>query len=230
MYKAFQDLSTPLVADACLRLGLPLRVAPPGVAAVVPGDRLAGPVLPVRHYGSVDVFLEAFGLAGPGDVLVVDNGGRRDEACVGDLAVLEAEAAGVSGLVVWGLHRDTRDIVEIGLPVFSYGAYPPGPVRLDDREPDALLSARCGEHRVDADDVVLADEDGVLFVAAARVEEVFEVADGIRATEREQARQIRAGRTLREQTRFGEYLAGRAEDPAYSFRAHLRRIGGAIEE
>jgi regulator of RNase E activity RraA len=53
------------------------------------------------------VFLEALGSAGYGDVLVVDNGGRADEACVGDLVVLEAQAAGVSGMVVWGLHRDT---------------------------------------------------------------------------------------------------------------------------
>jgi hypothetical protein len=38
-------------------------------------------VLPVRHYGSVDVFLEAFGRAQAGDVPVIDNGGRSDEAC-----------------------------------------------------------------------------------------------------------------------------------------------------
>ena len=102
MREAFADLSTPLVADACLRCGVPLRAAHPGIRAVVAGQRIAGRVLPVRHYGSVDVFLEAFGQAESGDVLVVDNGGRSDEACVGDLAVLEAEAAGVAGLLVWG--------------------------------------------------------------------------------------------------------------------------------
>jgi 4-hydroxy-4-methyl-2-oxoglutarate aldolase len=230
MLKPFADLSTPLVADACVRSDVPLRAAPSGIGAVIPGRRIAGRALPVRHYGSVDVFLEAFGRAEPGDVLVIDNGGRSDEACVGDLAVLEAEAAGLAGLVVWGLHRDTPELVEIGLPVFSYGSYPPGPVRLDQREPQALATARFGPHLVSDDDIVFGDDDGVLFVAAERAEQVLATAHQIWQTEREQARRIRAGEPLRQQTAFDDYLTRRAADPSYTFRQHLRRIGGAIEE
>jgi regulator of RNase E activity RraA len=85
-------------------------------------------------------------------------------------------------------------------------------------------------HRISSGDLVFADEDGVVFVNTGRVDEVLATAEQIWRTEREQARRIRAGETLRRQTAFDDYLARRAGDPSYTFRRHLRRIGGVIEE
>ena len=228
--RRFAALTTAHLADACIRAQLPVRCAPARVHAVVPGDRLAGRVCPARHAGSVDIFLEALEGAAPGQVLVADNDGRLDESCIGDLVVLEAQAAGLDGIVIWGLHRDTADIQAIGLPVFSLGTIPAGPQRLDARVLDALASATVGEWAVDREDLVLGDDDGVLFVPASRAGEVFTLAETIRDTERRQAGQLRAGISLRSQVQFESYLAQRQQTPALSFRDHLRAVGGAIEE
>ncbi|OGO35787.1 MAG: dimethylmenaquinone methyltransferase [Chloroflexi bacterium RBG_16_57_11] len=230
LFAAFQNLSTPLLADACLRLKIPLRLAPPGIRPLLPGFRLGGRVLPVQHYGSVDIFLEAMEKAGPGDVLVINNGGRLDEGCIGDLTVLEAQASGLAGIAVWGVHRDTAELERIGFPVFSYGAYPAGPRRLDPADENALAAARFGDLLVGKEDVVFGDQDGVLFATRKDVIKLLETARVIFQKERDQAQAIRAGKTLREQLRFSEYLRLRSEDPAYTFRKHLRRLGGAIEE
>jgi regulator of RNase E activity RraA len=230
LQRRFATLTTAHLADACIRAHVPVRCAPAGLTAVVAGSRVAGRVLPARHVGSVDVFLEAFEGAEPGDVLVVDNAGRSDESCVGDLVVLEAADAGLSGIVIWGLHRDTADIRAIGLPVFSLGALPTGPLRLDERPGDALDAARFGEWTVGREDLVAADEDGAVFLPASRVQELLTLAERIRDTERRQADRIRAGEGLRRQLGFGEYLRRRGAEPALTFREHLRSIGGAIEE
>lgn len=100
LQRRFAGLTTAHIADGCIRAGVDVRCAPAVIQARVPGTTLVGRALPARHVGSVDVFLEAFVAARAGDVLVVDNGGRVDESCVGDLVTLEAVGAGVSGILI----------------------------------------------------------------------------------------------------------------------------------
>jgi regulator of RNase E activity RraA len=214
------------VADACLKLGVDYH-CPAGLRAAVAGTRVAGPALPVRHAGSVDVFLEAIGRAQPGDVLLVDNGARRDEGCIGDLVTLEAQLAGIAGIIIWGCHRDQREIEDIGLPVFSLGHCPSGPRGADGRQP-ALGEAVIDGFRAAAGSLVIGDDDGVILVSATDSAVLAEAA-AIRSLEERQADAMRTGRSIREQLAFESYLEQRAADPSTSFRDHLSRIGGAVE-
>jgi regulator of RNase E activity RraA len=165
-----------------------------------------------------------------GEVLVIDNGGRLDEGCIGDLIALEAENCGLAGIIVWGAHRDTPEIRQIRLPIFSYGVCPSGPQRLDSRDSSALRSARFGNFLVEPGDIVFADEDGCLFAGPERIDDLIRVAHEIWQRERHQAEAIKRGHSLREQLEFTRYLEKRAADSSYTFREHLRKISGAIEE
>jgi regulator of RNase E activity RraA len=227
--KAFSELSTPLIADACMQLDVFRRVAPIGIKPLVAGWKIAGRVLPVRHSGSVDIFLEVMANADAGDILTIDNAARKHEGCIGDLTALEAQAMGLGGIAVWGFHRDTLQLIEIGFPVFSYGSYPAGPKRAYPRGSDALTTARFGDFKLTADDVVLGDDDGVVFALLKDVDEIISLARKISETERHQAANIKNGKTLSQQVKFDEYLKKRSKNSAYTFREHLKKVGGAIE-
>jgi regulator of RNase E activity RraA len=226
---AFDRLTTPHVADGCLRMGLPIRFAPATVRPISSGMRCHGRALPVQHVGSIDVFLEAFENVQPGDVLVIDNGGRLDEACIGDIILLEGKAAGLSGFAIWGLHRDARELQDIGFPVFSMGALPTGPQRLHARPKDAFTRATFGGHVITVNDYVMADDNGVLFLPHDRLEEVATAAASYRETEARQLSAMREGRSYRGQTRFADYLSRRSADGSYGFRQHLKEIAAAGE-
>lgn len=223
------DWSTPFIADACVQLSLPVRVGPPGLRCTIPGSRVAGPVCPARHAGSTDVFLEAIAEASPGDVLVIDNGGRLDEGCIGDLVVGEAHMSRLAATLCWGAHRDTGAIRAMGAKVWSLGTCPNGPLQLRPRAADALAHAPFGAATAGSGDIVFADDDGVVFVGLTHLAEVIETAREIAVREGAQAGRLLKGELLRTQLDLKGYLKQRAANPAYTFRDHLKSFGGAIE-
>jgi regulator of RNase E activity RraA len=224
------DWTTPFIADACLQLKLPIRMAPVSIRPMRPDLRVAGRARPARHAGSTDVFLEAIASASPGDVLVIDNGGRHDEGCIGDLVAGEAHVAGLAGIIVWGSHRDSAAIAAIGIPVWSTGVCPAGPQELRTRSPHALEAASLSHVTVTQDDFVFADVDGIIVVAEAELARVIDAARDIAAREQTQAKRLLEGRErLWEQLKVETYVQRRQADPSYTFRQHLQSLGGAIE-
>jgi regulator of RNase E activity RraA len=223
------EWTTPFVADACALLKMPIRLGPAHLRPMRSRMPVAGRVCPARHAGSTDVFLEAIATAQRGDVLVIDNGGRLDEGCIGDLVAGEAHVAGLTGIVVWGAHRDTAAIEAIGIPVWSLGTCPAGPQELRTRSPHALQAASIGHVTVTRDDVIFADVDGIVVVAEAELMRVVEAARDIAMREQAQSTRLLKGERLRDQLQLENYLARRATDPSFTFRDHLKTLGGAIE-
>lgn len=223
------DWTTPFIVDACAQLSLPVRVGPFGLRCNFPGSKAAGPARPARHAGSVDVFLEAIAASKKGDMLVIDNGGRHDEGCIGDLVVGEAFMSGIAGIVCWGTHRDTAAILAIGARVWSLGTCPNGPLELRKRSETALIAATVGSVTVTPDDYMFADDDGVVVVANADLSRVIDAAKDIAGREGAQAERLMKGELLRSQFELHQYVTKRQGDPSYTFREHLKSFGGAIE-
>ena len=128
--------------------------------------------------GANDVMARPFGLMlralddlKAGEVYVCA-GASPTYALWGELMSTRARILGAAGAVVDGYHRDTRGILALGFPTFSYGSY------AQDQGPrgkvvDFRVPIEVGQVRVEPGDVIFGDLDGVCVVPRAAEEEVF---------------------------------------------------------
>ncbi len=133
--------------------------------------RIAGPAFTVRT-GRHDnlMFHAAIYLAKPGDVIVVEAG--DDEAAIagGNVCGI-AQRNGVVGLVLDGVMRDVPEAKSLLFPVFGRGVSPIAAKRGGDG--GVGVQVRCGGVVVDAGDVVVADEHGIVVVPRERAADVL---------------------------------------------------------
>lgn len=225
LQRAFAPLTTSLLADACVRLDVDVRAAPAGARALHPQHRLAGRVRPIQYAGGLDLILEAMQFAQPGDVLLIDNAGRRNDGCVDSLLVLEAQLARLGGFFVWGCHRHTAALMTSALPLFSYGSYPAGGHQIYDRTTNPFEYASLDDVVIIAEDLIFADQDGAVFLDERDLLPVLEEAATLRGEQDRQLKRIRAGLSFRAQINFDMYLEASQYDPGYTFVDHLRTLG-----
>lgn len=196
---AFQALDTASVSDAMDKLGLPAGCL--GITPVVQGVRFAGRAFTVKYRlcgaverGTVGDFLDD---VPPGQVVVIDNGGRTDCTVWGDIMTTLAHHKGVAGTVIDGVCRDVPKIRELGYPIFTRAVYMM--TGKDRVEIEALnVPVNVAQRQVRPGDIVLGDDSGVVVVPATRAEEVLAIARQIEHTEQDILRRIAAGKSLRE--------------------------------
>ncbi|GAA5046347.1 RraA family protein [Streptomyces similanensis] len=139
-----------------------------------PVPRVAGPAFTVRCPPGDNLMLHAaVHRAAPGAVIVVESG-DLDFALAGGNVCAVAQRRGVAAIVADGLIRDLAEVREAGFPVFARGVIPiPG---AKSAVTPLNRRVRCAGAEVDAGDVVVADEEGVVVVPAARAEETLTAA------------------------------------------------------
>lgn len=180
------------------RLGL--SGAALGLQPMWPCPRIAGRAVTVklkpyvegetshRHLGTA-----AIEVASPGDVIVVDNGGRTYAGSWGGILSVAAKTAGVAAVIADGACRDVDEARDLDFPVWARAGVPVTARGRIVEESFQVSVSVCGV-AVQPGDLVIADWTGVVFVPAARAEEVLKVAEDIFAREAAMAADVRAGK------------------------------------
>jgi regulator of RNase E activity RraA len=184
---AQRELFTCVVGDVMDTLRLRHQFLPPQIRPLRQDMIVLGRAMPVL---AVDVFedkmtgtanelmakpfgmmLEALDALRPNEIYVSTGSSPRN-ALWGELMSVRAAKLGARGAVLNGYSRDTRAILAMGYPTFSFGPYG------QDSAPrykvvDYRVPVEIGAVRVEPGDVIFGDIDGVCVVPTAVVTEVF---------------------------------------------------------
>ena len=179
------ELYTAVVGDVMDKLGLLNQFLPPQIQPLQDDMFIIGRAMTVLEADVVSdsssnnpvlnkpfgLMLEALDDLKKNEVYIC-TGSSPSYALWGELMATRAQILGAAGAVVAGYSRDTRGILELKFPSFSYGRYaqdqaPRGKV-IDFRVPIEIKGVR-----INSGDIVIGDIDGVCIVPRAVEEQVF---------------------------------------------------------
>ena len=167
LVKLFEGLPTPIVSDNMSRMTGTWNLAP----RHKPGTMLLGVALTVRvREGDNLMIHKALALGKPGDVLVVDGAGAVERALIGDIMKNVAKMRGFKGIVIDGAIRDVAAYREDTFGCYARGVCHRGPYK--DGPGEINVPVSIDGMVVHPGDIVIGDDDGVVFVSPAEAKAV----------------------------------------------------------
>jgi RraA family protein len=139
--------------------------------------------------------LRAVETAEPGDVIVVDGGGR-ETALGGELFARTALARSLGGIVVDGGYRDMSYVATCALPVYSRFVTPRAGTAVQPGE--LQVPVTCGGVVVNPGDLVLADDEGLVVLDPDRVDALLDAALAVKNREQKVVELLNGGTPLSE--------------------------------
>lgn len=191
LIERLRELGAATVHEALGRVG----ALDPGIRPLDPSVSVAGRAFTVDAAPADNLAVQrAADAAGPGDVIVVDSKGYLDAGAWGDVLTLFAQKRGIVGLVIDGAVRDSRQIIEMGFPVFARGVCIKG---TDKVNPGRLgVPVMIGGVSVDPGDVVVGDADGLTVVPASDLGRAVDLAQERDAKEERMRAALSGGASL----------------------------------
>lgn len=128
------------------------------------------------------MFHAAMDLAKPGDVIVIDAGGFTDRAIFGELMATYCKTRGIKGIVCDGAIRDRGGLAALeDFHVYAKSATPNGPYKNGPGEINVPVVI--GGKVVYPGDIVVGDDDGVLFIRPQDAEALAKATKAVEAKE-----------------------------------------------
>lgn len=194
----YRMLSTANVSDGLDRLGL--HGAPHGIGPLWDScPKIVGPaatlkLVPVGQAEESPVLgtLEAVKRGRPGDVLVIDQGGRMDVNSYGGVAGFTTRHFGLAGCVIDGVTRDIDEYKQLNLPVYGKGFIQQS-IRNRCACAGYAIEVQLGGVPVRPGDLIMADENGVCVVPQEKAAEVLELAKLFKSIEDTVVEAVRGG-------------------------------------
>jgi 4-hydroxy-4-methyl-2-oxoglutarate aldolase len=143
----------------------------PAVRPIQQGIRIAGPAVTVLCPPADNLMIHmAVEHCRPGDVLVVATGPPTNAGVIGELLATSLRAHGVIGAVIDAGVRDVAELRAIGFPVWSRWITAQGTTKHGAGAVNRAVV--CAGQEVEPGDIIIADDDGVVCVAAGSAMEV----------------------------------------------------------
>lgn len=118
------------------------------------------------------MFHKAMDMAEPGDIIMIDAGGDKRRAILGELMISYCKSRGIAGVIVDGSIRDADALEEMDFPVYAKGITPNGPYKNGPGEINTPVTI--GGQVVRPGDIIVGDQDGVVIIKPEDAKELAE--------------------------------------------------------